>query len=206
MALGCKIPIIDHTALGISRLATQYTESTNFIGFLTAFLTQSDDLETAAQQVLCERTIDDAEGVTLDHIGVLVGQSRTVRTANTTTYFGFDGSFNSGTFGSTGNTDGAIFRSLSDADFNTQTLTDADYRDFIRGRIIRNHTSGTIEEVISALRLFIPLPTTITISENYPASANITFSIGVDEELVAILFLNDLVPRPICVEYNVIIA
>lgn len=204
MTAGCQIPVIDHTALGVSRLATQYRESTNLIGYLSAFLAESDELETTFQELLCNRTIEEATGTTLDHIGTLVGQSRFLKAPTDDVWFGFLGTYNSGGFAdSTIPGSGALFRSTSDPEFETIELSDEDYRTYIQARIINNHTSATLQEVVDALRFFLPDSDAITITEQFPAAVAFDFQSSSDEELVAILFLNDLVPRAAGVEYIV---
>lgn len=69
---------INHETLAISRLATQFRESTNFINYIKALLTEADTLEQVIRDVIDKRWIDTAEGVQLDILGTIVQQSRIV--------------------------------------------------------------------------------------------------------------------------------
>lgn len=69
---------IDHEELAISRLATQFRESTNLINYIKALLTEADTLEQVLMDVIDKRWIDTAEGIQLDILGTIVAQSRLV--------------------------------------------------------------------------------------------------------------------------------
>lgn len=60
----------------IARLAAQFQDSTKFKAFITAFLEEFVELETAATDLLDDRWLDTAEGVQLDGIGEIVGRDR----------------------------------------------------------------------------------------------------------------------------------
>ena len=66
----------DITDKGLGRLAYQYKESDNFKTFISSFLAEFEELETARLQLLNERWLDTAVGVQLDGIGEIVGQRR----------------------------------------------------------------------------------------------------------------------------------
>ncbi len=72
-----SIPI-DHESLAVSRLATQFRESTNLINYIKALLTEADTLEQVIRDIIDKRWIDTAEGVQLDILGTIVQQSRIV--------------------------------------------------------------------------------------------------------------------------------
>jgi hypothetical protein len=67
---------IDHVALGLERLITQWQDKPNVVGLLRSFLEQVNTLEDSLFQVLYERGIYEAIGVQLDNIGQLFGVSR----------------------------------------------------------------------------------------------------------------------------------
>jgi len=69
--------ITTHNQDALNRLLYQYRDSEKLKGFITALYgTQVQELEDAAWQLLTRLNIDSSEGVQLDHIGKIVGQSR----------------------------------------------------------------------------------------------------------------------------------
>lgn len=66
----------DHAVEAIDRLPEQFKGKTNIEKLLSAINVSVQDLENAAQQVLLQRTIDNAVGAQLDAIGVIVGEAR----------------------------------------------------------------------------------------------------------------------------------
>lgn len=105
--------------------------------------------------------LDEAVGFHLDLIGGLVGQPRFLSDFNTEPYFGYEGSYQSKTFGSA--TDprvGGYWNSRSY--FNTATarqLTDGEYRRIIKARAIFNQSNCTANNLLEVVNL-------ITDSEN----------------------------------------
>jgi len=82
------------TEKGISRLAYQFTDSEKLKGFLTAFLTEYEELHTSGLVLLNDRYIDTAYGVQLDGIGEIVGEPRFLAALDEVGAFGFlDGTF-----------------------------------------------------------------------------------------------------------------
>ena len=73
---------IDHDALGLSRLATQFRESTNLKNYILNLLVEANTLEQLFLDIINTRTIDSATDATLDFIGDLVGQSRNIIPTN----------------------------------------------------------------------------------------------------------------------------
>jgi hypothetical protein len=98
--------------------------------------------------------LDKAIGNELDIIGEIVGQRREILDYSEIPFFGFLGAPNSGGFGSIYNANvGARFRSLNSSTENRRLLDDAEYRLFIRARILRNKSTGTRDEILSAIEL-----------------------------------------------------
>lgn len=64
--------ITDHAARAVARLVSQFKDSTEVKGFLTALAVQVQAAEDALYQVLVFRDVANATGVTLDRIGALV--------------------------------------------------------------------------------------------------------------------------------------
>ena len=150
---------IDHKELAISRLATQFRESTNLIAYIRALLIEADTLEQVFCDLLEKRWIDTAEGVQLDILGAIVGQSREFVDAEIFEYFGFFDNPQSQSFGTL--TDAGIggrFRFVEEPTTGIRQLTDDEYRKFIRARITRNSTKSTPEDIIAQLRFIFETP------------------------------------------------
>ena len=99
--------------------------------------------------------IDVAEKSHLDFIGNLVGQSRFLTDFNTEPYFGYEGSYQSKTFGSSLDPEvGGYWNSRSY--FNAATarrLSDDEYRRIIKARIISNHSNCSPNDLLEVINL-----------------------------------------------------
>lgn len=92
----------------------------------------------------------------LDFIGQFVGQQRVLASFDTGVFFGFDGSYQSGTFGDKNNSDtGAIWYNGNSYDSSTsKILSDEQYRRIIKARVIKNNTtSASINDLLSVINL-----------------------------------------------------
>lgn len=193
---------IDHLTKGLDRLAVQYSESTNFINYLSAILREHQTLEDALQDILNNRSIDTAFGIQLDIIGEIVGQPRILVDATAFQFFGFEGTIGALSFGTL--TDAGIggrFRSVVEQLTGNRLLVDTEYRTFIRARIIANYTNGTIEDMISAVKNILPGTNVVTIVED-AALREVTINVG--RTLTAneqqFLSVTNLIPKPIGVK------
>ncbi len=140
---------IDHKALAISRLATQFSESVNLIDFIKVLLTGSQDLEDVYNDLLTDITLDTAQGVNLDIIGEIVGLPRPLVLSTDITFFGFQGVLNAGPMSDEATpTVGGAFRSETGNETGNTPLPDTAYRRAIRAQIINNNASCTIEDII----------------------------------------------------------
>lgn len=142
-----------------------FRESDNIHRLLSAIYdvidTQQRDLLWLAEHLL---DLDVAEGWHLDFIGSLVGQPRLLVGFNTDPYFGFEGSYQSSTFGTTHNPEiGGVWNSRSY--FNTATarrLTDEEYKRIIRARVVYNSSNCTSNDLLEVLN-YITGNTTSTV-------------------------------------------
>lgn len=66
----------DHVAIALGRLPQQFKDATKLQAFISAFMSESQALENAMQDLLTMRTLDNAVGAQLDVIGKKVGQAR----------------------------------------------------------------------------------------------------------------------------------
>lgn len=90
---------IDHIALGLSRVTSEYSDKPDFLAYLSAILSQSENIETAGQAILASVDIDIAVGSQLDLIGRIVGLGRSLPHALPLPFFGFDSTANGQPYG-----------------------------------------------------------------------------------------------------------
>jgi hypothetical protein len=144
--------VLDHQALGRSRIATQYTESQKFLAYIRSLLASSAELEAVLQKVAEQADIDLAEGVNLDVIGEIVGISRIIPASVQLAFFGFEDNPAAMVFGENGSLGvGGRFYDEGETYLATSVLNDPEYRLLIRAKIVKNHAVGTNEDVIAGL-------------------------------------------------------
>lgn len=123
-----------------------------FYSIFTTYDTQQQDFLWLSQNIL---NIDLAEKYQLDFIGGIVGQPRFLIGFNTEPYFGFDKSYQSETFGTSGLPFvGGYWNSRSY--FNTATsrvLNDDEYRRIIKARVIFNQSNCTCNDLLEVVNL-----------------------------------------------------
>lgn len=73
-----SIEKIDHLALAKKKLAEQYKNSNNLVGYLNVMMLQTEELENVLFDLLEKRSLETAEGEQLNVIGRLVGLDRNV--------------------------------------------------------------------------------------------------------------------------------
>lgn len=185
---------IDHKALAISRLATQFKESTNLISYIRALLLEANDLEEVFCDLLDKRWIDTAEGVNLDILGSIVGQSREFIDAEIFDYFGFADNPQAQSFGSVVDTSlGGRFKFIDEVTTGIRQLSDDEYRLFIKARISRNRTSSTPEDIIAQIRYIFNSPLVLFVDGNTKYEISIGRKLGLNEK--SILLETDIVPK-----------
>ncbi|MDQ7745457.1 DUF2612 domain-containing protein [Hydrogenophaga pseudoflava] len=148
---------INHTEIGLSRVALQYQESPKFLAWLRALLAYSDEIETLFQKMALQVDIDQAEGVNLDVIGVIVGRSRIIESSIPVGFFGFEDQPGVLSYGEEGFPGiGGRFRDETEPAFASSVLADPEYRLLLKAKIIKNHSHGYTEEVLDGLSTLIP--------------------------------------------------
>ena len=195
--------VIDHRELAISRLATQFRDSTNLIAYIRALLLEADTLEEVFRDLLTKRWIDTAEGVQLDILGSIVSQTREFIDAEIFEYFGFFNNFQAQSFGTLGNPSvGGRFRAVGESTTGLRSLSDDEYRVFIKARIVRNSTTSTPEEIISKIRYLFDSPFVLFVDGDTRYEVSIGRKLSLNEK--SILFDTDIVPKTAGVQANYI--
>lgn len=185
---------IDHKSLAISRLATQFKESTNLINYIRALLLEANNLEEVFCDLLEKRWIDTAEGVNLDILGSIVGQSREFIDAEIFDYFGFSDNPQAQSFGSVVDSSlGGRFKFVDEVTTGIRQLSDDEYRLFIKARISRNRTSSTPEDIIAQIRYIFNSPLVLFVDGDTKYEISIGRKLGLNEK--SILLDTNIVPK-----------
>jgi hypothetical protein len=150
---------INHIEKALERLVTQFKESPNLKSYISNFLSESQNLEQVFQDLLNERWIETADGFQLNILGAIVGQSRVIIEGSIFTYFGFLGNPSSDSFGDINNASlGSPFASLDTVLTGNRSLTDDEYRLFIKARIVKNISNSTPEDIIAQYQYLFNTP------------------------------------------------
>jgi hypothetical protein len=144
---------VNHTDVGVSRVATQYQKSQKFIAYVRALLAVLDEIETLFLLIALQSDIDVAAGTQLDVIGDIVGVSRTIPASVPLTFFGFEDSVpDAAPFGELSDISiGARFRNLLESATASTVVGDPEFRLLIRAKIVKNHSHSLGEEIIDGL-------------------------------------------------------
>ncbi|RLC88265.1 MAG: hypothetical protein DRJ03_03190 [Chloroflexi bacterium] len=186
---------IDHIAKGLDWLITQYRESPNMRGILSAYLTQSNATEDMFCEMFDNRWIDTAVKDQLDIIGIIVGQSRIIEEFDALPFFGFQGALNAGSFGTIADSGiGERFRGLDEQSLIGGILDDPTYRKFIRAKIKKNHVEFvSVNEVLEVVGILVDNPL-ITLTKGL-MTINLDFQGTLSASDRLILSRGDLIPR-----------
>lgn len=191
----------------VARLIQIYRDKPKFRALIELYANIAQEIEDTAFDMLLLRDVETAVRAQLDVIGRIVGQSRQIADADPFLFFGYlDGvtpDASIGGFGDLGNpATGERYRSIEEDTAGDVELADPEYRLFIKARIIKNHTGGTLNEIIAATTL-IAETDTYTIAES-EMQIDINFTPDSISGTTLNLLQNfDLLPRPAGVLLNV---
>lgn len=141
---------------GLSRVLYQFKGSTNFLNFLTTFLTSLQEIYDVNDDLLNNRNILTAENAQLDGIGEIEGLERPRIYDGDVEGFGFDGDPTAQGFSSLTYPDsGGNLVSLSIA---TRPATDDEYRIALKARASENSSNLTVEKTLRTLSFVLGSP------------------------------------------------
>lgn len=186
-------------------IATEYRAAENLKGYVAALLCDHDVLDSLFVLIADRLNIDTQEGVNLDRIGKLVGQERGVINASGVAFFGFAPHPQAKSFGDPNDPAiGGRFRAPGEALTGNKTLTDPEYRIFIRARIFKNHARSTPDELITFLKLILGSDTPVYVQTARPRPGHgwIAFGRPLTLNEQYLLTGTDIVPRTTGVTYN----
>lgn len=193
---------INYQSESKSRVTSIFKESPLFLALIdsivTPYVNQQEDFIKFSDNLL---NIDFAERSQLDFIGRIVGQSRVLVSFNTEPYFGFEGSYQSDTFGTISDPSvGGFWNSYDNYNASTsRLLTDEEYRRLIRARIIKNNSKCTTDDLISVINL---------LANNNTCSISVVkhgvISVSVDDQIGFVAYFldriglqDDIIPLPV---------
>lgn len=148
--------LIDHVALGRSRVTQEYLQAPDFLAYLSALLVAPANIEAAGQAIEASLDIDVAVGTQLDLIGRLIGLSRDVPNGYPLPFFGFLDTPAGLPYGDTVIGGGGRFYEVGAVSTTTWHLDDVTYRTFLHARVLRNRSTGTIPDFVAILQLIFP--------------------------------------------------
>lgn len=143
----------------IQRSTDQFRNLPVFTKYLNLLLKEDQDLLNVFKELQQNRSIDTASGINLDIIGDIVGRQRTSISISGFTFFGFQGATQVGSMGDYNSPSiGSPFWTYNDPKSGFTTMTDSDYKFFIRAKIVANNTKATPEEFIQYIKFVFNAP------------------------------------------------
>lgn len=134
-------------------ITTQFRDQPVVHKYLRLWGGEIQELLTVFQSLAQDRDIDSATGNMLDIVGRIVGQERTILGADLYDFFGYKGHLQALGFGSKYVEGvGGRWWSLGKPMGGDVTMTDDQYRQVIKARIMRNNSRGTPEDMLEYIR------------------------------------------------------
>lgn len=150
-------------------ILSQYNLSTNLHKYIECFTIVFNDVLQAAVQVATQRYLDYASGQQLDVIGVIVGQPRQLAGSKPLGYFGYydNAQAQDPSVGTDFDaTVGGILKGDLDKDSADFILTDDDYVNVLKAKILKNSSNCSVDDVIKYVNLIIGRPVNLEIIES----------------------------------------
>jgi len=154
----------------IQSIPQNYFNQPNFEMYLKAISEELDLIYQAIYDLRYLRTINEAEGINLDHVGEIVGEPRKYTVNLDIGFF----AFSDNTLGS-GFNEGFWYDSNVLGGSVGETRTDIVYRNAIKAKIKRNIGSCTPEEIINIVKI-LTNSETVNYSSVFPCGVSIYYS------------------------------
>ena len=157
---------VDYLSEARQRITSQFEDKVVVDKYLQLLIDGQAEIQQMFADLIQKRSIDEAEGATLDIIGEIVGQPRELISADLFNFFGFQGALKADTFGDLENSVvGSKFYNLNDPLGGNVLFDDETYRLFIKTKILKNRTASTPEEFLSFVNFLFGTDTTAILSE-----------------------------------------
>jgi hypothetical protein len=171
----------DLQARALDRIASQFQDSPNLIGHISAFVTEAEALQTAIHDMIDGLNVDDAKGVHLDAIGHIVGVEREWLNPGTFTNFAYAGAPNAQSYGTVATPSvGGRYASVTTLGAGGSLMEDVDLRLMIKTRAIANRSDSGADSIFAMIRAAFPFPALRSIYISEYDFAEVTITIGHD--------------------------
>lgn len=197
---------VNFSKLLADNIATEYSEAPALNGYIKALLSDHELIDRVFLQLAARLDIDAMEGVNLDVIGRIVGQSRTIIDAAGVPFFGFQGHPQANSFGDPNNPSiGGRWRAPGEPLSGNKRLIDPEYRVFLKARIIRNHSRSIGDDVIGMFKFLLGQDVPIYVTSARPRPGHGWIGIGRRLTLSESYLISstDLIPRTTAVTYHI---
>ena len=191
------------------RVTFAFEEAVVFDKYLQLLSTPAEELLEACKQMMQDRSIDTAMGAQLDIIGRIVGQDRVLIGADLVPYFGYLGALLPESYGDLNNTGvGGYYWDINTPMGGNITLSDEQYRLFIKAKILKNLTRATPEDVIKFIQFVFEVEKVyISMDESAHAIIYVSSDISIFERALLVYFTEGryrsyFVPKTLGVKYD----
>lgn len=182
---------MDYTTL----ITSQHADKPKFAALVQVLTGAIDGIRASIQSLPQAFDLDTALGAQLDIVGQWIGQPRTVGGVLTLGYFGFSDNVVAANFGEENNASiGGRFYEEDEPFTSTAVLADPEYRTVLRAKILRNHYSGTTDEIVNALQLIFDAPAHVV--DEGIQSLIVVINAPISPIGQSLLTNFDLLPRP----------
>lgn len=190
-------------------LIIQYADKPKALSTIESILAPLENVYETMYLLENAFDLDTAVGVQLDVIGKIVGISREVPFVLKKEYFSFDEHDFESPFGDRFKDIIAYpFKDKGEKDYTDGILNDADYRFFIKAKIVKNYSTGKVydEDKISIQKALDYLyDGKAYITDNGNMTMNIYLDYSIDRDKLSYAQRLELIPKPQGVGYNITI-
>lgn len=175
-------------SFALSLVINQLSESPNYKSIINAIARTYDDQDKVLAYLGC-LDINTAEGVWLDLIGSIVGQSRKVNVVLQYVYWGYNNlDVNAG-----GYLDDAIYYYTGAPDFESNLLGDDEYRRVIIAKAAKNAGDVSLPAITSTMQQVLEQEEVYVYNSGF-ASVTILFEGEISDNILALIRSDDIVP------------
>lgn len=135
----------------LHEVISQYKNSPNFIAYVSTYINEAIKIIDNIEELSLVLGIDCVEGKVLDLIGSIVGQERIWYDPGALPWFGFDDGGADPQLEGFGS--GKFWDGVTELVGNYVPADDNTYRMFLKAKIVRNNSRGTLEDMNTSVRL-----------------------------------------------------
>lgn len=160
-------PVV-HSQVAWNNWLAQFVGKKKLEYFVTSLCLPLDDIETALHDLEFKRGVFTSEGKQLDGVGDIVGQPRFVPGAFLLPFFGYEDQP-----AVTGYNQARYRRRGESNEDTTNVVGDNVYQQLINWKIIINSASGTIDDIIRAMRAIFPDAVSVVVTMPEPRHVDV---------------------------------